>query len=243
MSPITLNYLWLRPAENCQRAVKKTEDIIPPFLVQNILENREINRAPDIQLQFWHNPEHFPVNATNVLMKIASSGIKLMDLRSLSDYTREPLYAYQDTAPDALKNQNSLLWRQIDAAKILIMMRSLPEDGQAISSDMDIKGIDVHSPKVQNPLSMYGVLLGAHGTFNRRLGYDCMENQLLGMDDRQKSFFQETYEDTLRMATRAKNPQNGYETLINAFKARVMQLPLNDIACTVGYCFEDEYAS
>jgi hypothetical protein len=243
MPSITLNYLWLRAADNCNKAVKKTEDIIPPFLVENVLTNQDLNRAPETSLQFWHNPEQFPGNAANVLLQIASSGIKLMDLRSLPEYTREPLYIGQDTNPDALVMQDSLLWRQIDAAKLLIMMKSLPVDGQSISSDMDIADFNVRSPQVQKPLTVHGALLGARGTYNPHTQYDCMENQLIGMNDRNKLFFQEVYEDTLRVARRGVFPQNGYETLLNAFKEHRGDLPLDEIACSVSHCFKDEDAN
>lgn len=125
--------------------------------------------------------------------------VKLKDLRSIPAYDGEPLYNEAETNRNWRNSgQTSTIWRQVDAAKILISLQG--DYDQSFFADLDHAHLAINSEKVQGMLEKRGLMIGSSGEG----GYS-VENQLWGLTRARRPFFESYYVTALKSAYRGDN--------------------------------------
>ena len=184
---------------------------IPDKTVKNVLAIAERNQKVDVRL--WVDSRRIVGEQRqwleNMVGDCHSNNMSLLDLQSIADYRDEPLYNQPDTNLFWRSEKHSLIWRQVDAARILACLES--DFDQVFYSDADITNLVVDSPEVQRKLEKQGVIISAgYFTLDGKL---CIENGLFGFDGRKREFFRKLYDQTVRDAV--NNKLNGYLTYIH----------------------------
>lgn len=105
--------------------------------------------------------------------------------------------------------KNSLIWRQVDVAKVLISLQG--DFDQVFFADIDFASLIVNSSDVQTMLKKHGIL------FRGFLHEDKanFENQLWGFTKERRGFFERLYVNTLQSA---HDGLNGYHAFIDQIK-------------------------
>ncbi len=178
---------------------------IPAKTVENMGGIAERNRGVDVRL--WVDSQRVTEAQMEwmrgITAEFSCQNLSLCDLRTLDDYNREPLYSQPDTNPNWRIFKGSLIWKQVDAARILACLHCL-EKGyeQAVYSDADITNLVVDSKDVQHKLRKYGIIISG----SDRLVY---ENGLFGFSKTKQEWCRQLYEETVKSFSGDLN-RNGY---------------------------------
>lgn len=222
MSNISVNYLWL----NSELPSSQDYGRVPDVLVNNVLDTHNAN--PNVNFSFWNDLNKWSVYGQNQLAKIETEGIKLCDIKSYPEFTNCTLF----TQDISTQRDRLIKWRQIDLAKVMIASITLPMFEQTFFSDMDISGLKVDCPKVQEPMLKHGLIVGA-GKSIRALNF---ENQFFGFDQRNMDFLDYLLTMT-KMVTTIADGDNGYHILLRALSSKKKDV-LSEIQYIPEYCEE-----
>ena len=204
-----LHFLWLNldlpaapdPDDGSLRAP------MPAKYIGNIRQAAE--RHPETQVMLWIDSRRLTGKQRDFLQRVLEEdmpNVHLKDLRSIPAYDREALYNQTETDP-AWRNigQSALIWRQVDAAKVLISLQG--DIDQSFFADLDHAHLDIGSREVQGMLEKRGLMIG-----NGLSSGAYFENQLWGFTRDRRAFFEGYYTDVLKSAYRG---ENGYNALLN----------------------------
>jgi hypothetical protein len=141
--------------------------------------------------------------------------MSLRDLRDIHEYNI-PFYSQADKSENWRINKDSLIWRQVDAARILACLQC--DHDQIFYSDADVTNLVIDSEKVQAKIKKHGIIVSLGFIVGAYIG---MENNLFGYDrERRGGFFKSLYKRTLSDTTRTERrsdspPFNGYQTFLH----------------------------
>ena len=211
MNTQAYNLLWIRP-----NFAERGEQFRQPILsktIENIRIIAEQNSNVDVRL--WVDSKRMSEAQMQWLKDMVgetlSGNMSLQDLRTIPEYNSHYLYNQTETSRDWQLDKHSLVWRQVDAAKILVCLQG--EYDQEFYSDADVVNLRVNSKEVQSRLRKHGIILGG-GIGDS--GYAWYENQSFGIDRRGRSFFRTLYDRTVREVMRGENGYGSYIDLINS---------------------------
>ncbi len=197
-----LNFLWL----NLDLSPKPDPEDgsirrpLPHKYVENMRAAAEAH--PSAEIDLWVDSQRLTEKQMDYLKAVIEDGLPnfhLKDLRSIPAYDNEKLYNQAETNPDWRGDQSTVIWRQVDAAKILISLQG--KFDQTFFADMDKAHLDIESAEVQYRLDQNGLFIGS--------GY---ENQLWGLNNTTgRKFFEEYYVDALEAAY---GGDNAWSTLL-----------------------------
>ncbi|MBI2103219.1 hypothetical protein HYT55_05225 [Candidatus Woesearchaeota archaeon] len=201
------NLLWVAPRLPEQRVrYVNFQSPMPAKTVENVRGIAQRNKSVDVRL--WVDSERITAEQYGWLEKMTkdcpSRNLSLSDLRMIAEYREEELYRQPDTNPDWRANKQSLIWRQVDAARILVCLQG--DYDQIFYSDADVKSLRVNARKVQRPLQKYGMVFCYHTP----LGIP--ENGLFGFTRREKDSFRRLYNQTVRYVKDFEH--NGYHPYV-----------------------------
>lgn len=162
---------------------------------------------PQTSVMFWVDRQRLTQAQQDGLReKIAQAPghITLADLRDIPAYDREPLYNWGERNPRWREDKDSLIWRQVDAAKVLVCLQG--DAQQVFFADMDLAAFDTKDASLQQKIRDYGLFV------NMSANYPTVENQMWGFDaQRRRGFFEELYKKTLKEAYKG---ENGWQSLV-----------------------------
>lgn len=204
-----LNFIWINLDFPAQAAVDSDAPFrrpMPPEYLAGVAKAGANN--PDTAVRLWVDQKRLSAAQISFLqdhLSGSSANVALADLRSIPAYDREPLYNKPETSRFWRDEKKSLIWRQVDAAKVLVCLQG--NFDQVFFADMDLASIKTGAEDLQKKL-------GAHGIFvNQGPDYPLIENQMWGFDRaRRLGFFEELYKDTLDQAYKG---ENGWMSLVN----------------------------
>jgi len=197
------------------------------------------NSAVDVRL--WVDPQRLTQRQFDFLQAIAldcpSQNLIISDLRAIREYTDESLFQMEEDEPKWRDRQNSLIWRQVDTARLLVCLCMLEDHDRVFYADMDITNLHINSDPIKSAVSKHGIVLSAgtiKGVKGNFMGW--IENQMFGFDERRRDFVTRLYAKTLRQAT--DDRVNGFI----AFKHSIYFQIAQGMGGTAGeICFEPEY--
>ena len=108
-------------------------------------------------------------------------------------------------------SKNAILWRQVDAARILACLQGDYE--QSFYSDLDVTNLIIDSDEIQEKINKHGLIAG--GVVQNSHLY--FENGSFGFSKRKRNFFWNLYCTTQEEARVEK--QNGYRSYLNAINS------------------------
>ena len=122
-------------------------------------------RNPNVDVKLWVDSKRM----TNTQMKwvrntvgeCSSHNMSLLDLRTIPEYNNHYFYNQPDNSPNWRLDKHSLIWRQVDAARILACLQG--DYDQVFYSDADITNLRVDSDEVQGRLTRHGIILNGGG--------------------------------------------------------------------------------
>lgn len=203
------HFLWLNldlpappdPADGSLRAP------LPPKYIDNVRMAGSSNPGTDIML--WVDSKRLTERQFAFLKTAIETdrpNVYLKDLRDIPAYDREPLYNQGETDQHWRNSgQNALIWRQVDAAKVLVSLQGNYD--QAFFSDLDHAHMGIANRTMQDMITKNGLMIGSAEYFGISI-----ENQLWGFNRRRREFFTQYYDDALKAAY---DGQNGWRALVN----------------------------
>lgn len=211
MSKQAYNLLWIRP--NFSERGEQFRQPMPSKTVENMRGIAE--RNPNVDVRLWVDSKRITEAQMqwlrDMVKECPSGNMSLLDLRTIPEYNNHHFYDQPDTSRDWRSDKHSLIWRQVDAAKILVCLQG--DYDQELYSDADVTNLRINSEEVQGRLARHGIILGG-GIGDS--GYAWYENQLFGCDRRGRSFFRSLYDRTIREVMRGENGYGSYIDLINS---------------------------
>jgi len=219
-----LNFIWLplRFAVPGQAYC----DPIPPEYIENAVKTGMDN--PDVDVHLWVDSKRLTSRQLTFLEESTSGSLTISNLRIINGYSKEPLFQYEDETFNWRQNKHSLIWRQVDAARILICLHTLAHYDQVFYADMDTINLNVASASIQSIMSEHGIILA--GNINQ-MGQARYENGMFGFDQMQRGFFETLYADTIRDATKDR-PINGHPALVHLLNKEFQNIDLKSIIYT-----------
>lgn len=219
------NLLWIAPTFVAADAREEPfREPIPTKTVENMLSIAARNPTADVRL--WVDSKRLTKAQMSWLQEIATScpsgNMSIQDLRTIPAYNQHPLFNQPDTSPNWRSDKHSLIWRQVDTARILACLQGNYD--QSFYSDADITNLNVNSEEVQQQLARHGVILSCVTAGGGGIGF---ENGLFGFNKSRRGIFDLLYIETLRNVV--NRTQNGYQTLIDFFNfnSEVRRLGIN----------------
>jgi hypothetical protein len=210
------NLVWIAPRNFPVPTEQFFGEPIPHPTIANMYGIAE--RNPDGDIRLWVDSRRMNDAEMGWLERTvgecSSNNLTLHDFREVPEYREHPLYNQSDYSVEPHFQKDSLIWRQVDAARILACLCS-PHD-QVFYSDIDITNLVVNSSEVQKRLKKHGIIL-AGGVFET--GNPWYENQLFGFDRRKRKFFRQLYERTLTDAV--KRRKNGYPSYVKLIESEL----------------------
>ncbi len=208
MTSQVLNFLWLNldlPAP----PDPKDGSIREPLPAKYIENTRKAGKArPAAEINLWVDSKRLTQRQVDYLKKSLEEGmtnVHLKDLRDIPAYGKEKLYNKAETNPHWRDmDQTSLIWRQVDAAKILISLQGSFD--QAFFADLDHAHLDIDSKEVQTMLTKHGLMIGSADSH-----YASIENQLWGFTAKRRKFFEDYYKEALNCAYHGDNAWEALE--------------------------------
>lgn len=209
------NLLWIAPT--FPASGEELGQPIPDQTIENIYGIAGRNPTTDIRL--WIDSRRMTDAQIGWLERMIescqSSNMALRDFRDVPEYGNKTLYNQPDDSPNWRFNKHSLIWRQVDAARILACLQSGQD--QIFYSDADVTNLVIDSDEVQSRLRKHGIILA--GAVDEKKGYPWYENGLFGFDGRKREFFRLLYDRTLQDI--AMNRENGYNSYINLINSEL----------------------
>lgn len=206
------NLLWLSPRFARERG-SQYYDPIPEKTVANMLITAQRNPQADVRL--WVDSQRLTEQQMEFLREMcgrSGGNLGIQDLRSIPEYSQTSLFNRSDTSGNWRADKQSLIWRQVDAAKLLVCLQG--DYDQVFFSDADITNLTIASPEVQGRMTKHGIIMG--GGVREDNGSAWFENQMFGFDQRWTSFFRNLYEATIReVSMRGENGWHAFIDLTN----------------------------
>lgn len=225
------NLLWIRPDFAGQD--EQFRQPIPTKTVENMKGIAEQNPNADVRL--WVDSKRMSEVQMRWLKEMIretpSANMSLQDLRTIPEYDNHYFYNQPDNSPNWRLDKHSLIWRQVDSARILACLQG--EYDQVFYSDADIVNLRINSNEVQNRLKKHGIIL--NGGVDVKSGYPWYENGLFGFDHRGRSFFSVLYDRTIREVTKGENGYGTYIDLINSDLKGEMGIDTREIVFQAKY--------
>lgn len=226
------NLLWISPSFPVSG--EQFRQPIPNQTVENMQGIAE--RNPYVDVQLWVDSRRMTDAQIGWLEKMIgecpSNNMSLLDIRTVSEYNNHSFYNQPDDSPNWRIDKHSLIWRQVDVARILACLQSGHD--QVFYSDADITNLVVDSAEVQGRLKKHGIILG--GAVDEKSGYPWYENQFFGFDGRKREFFKLLYNRTLRdVAMKRENGYMSYIDLINSELKGKEKIDTRDIVFQARY--------
>jgi len=224
MNKQAYNLLWVRP--DFAKQGEAFRQPIPSKTVENMRGIAIRNTGVDVRL--WIDSGRMAESQMrwlrDMLGETPSGNMSLHDLRSIPEYNNQYLYNQCETSQEWRFNKHSLIWRQVDAARILVCLQG--DYDQEFYSDADVTNLEINSEEVQSRLAKHGIILGG-GIGDS--GYAWYENQLMGIDRRGRNFFRALYDRTVKEVMRGENGYGAYIDLINSELKRKMGIDTKEI--------------
>lgn len=207
------NLLWIAPT--FPASGEEFRQPIPDQTIENMYGIAGRNPITDVQL--WIDSKRMTDTQMGWLEEMVGNcqygNMALRNFRDVPEYGNNSLYNQPDNSPNWRFDKHSLIWRQVDAARILACLQSAHD--QVFYSDADITNLVVDSNEVQSRLKKHGIILA--GAVDEKSGYPWYENQLFGFDARKRGFFRALYSRTLQdVAMKRENGYGSYLDLINS---------------------------
>ena len=207
------NLLWIAPTFPVSG--EEFRQPIPDQTIEDMYGIAERNPTSGVQL--WIDSRRMTNTQLGWLERMIgncqSENMTLRDFRDVSEYDNHPLYNRPDDSPNWRLDKHSLIWRQVDAARIIACLHS--NHDQVFYSDADVTNLVLDSDEVQSRMGKHGIILA--GAVDEKSGYPWYENQLFGFDGRKRDFFRQLYDRTLRdVVTKGENGYGSYIDLINS---------------------------
>jgi hypothetical protein len=223
-----LNFMWLNlelparpdPAEGAVR------EPMPAHYIKNV--RAAALRHPSADIVLWvdsKRPTEKQMAYLKETIEGGSSNAALKDLRSIPAYDSEKLF--NENAADARwrdMDQTSEIWRQVDAAKVLISLQGSYD--QTFFADLDRAHLDIDRTAVQERLQKNGLFIGSP---SGRKDNVSIENQVWGFEKRRRRFFESYYQQALKDAY---DGENAWNSLIWKVRLELMSreaIPLQEI--------------
>lgn len=196
------NFLWLNldmpPKADPEDGTIR--EPLKPRYIKNVRDAALANPSTDVFL--WVDSKRLTEKQMDFLQETLEEDIpnvKLKDLRSIPAYEDEELYNSAEKSPNWRNGgQTSTIWRQVDAAKILITLQG--DYDQSFFADIDHSHLPINSKKVQGMLEKHGLMIGASSEYGHSV-----ENQLWGTTRRRRPFFESYYVTALKSAYKHRN--------------------------------------
>ena len=93
----------------------------------------------------------------NIVKRYPGNNLRLFDLRSIPEYEANPFFDQPDDPHDA-DYKHSMIWRQVDTARILVCLQG--NHDQVFYSDIDISNLNINSDEIQDKLRKHKVIFG-----------------------------------------------------------------------------------
>lgn len=216
------NLLWIAPHVE-RKNTSGTEApayALPERNIDNVF--RISKRNPHTDVRLWIDSQRLTGAQVDRLEELLNTGpnnnITLHDLRRISAFNGNPLYNKAST--HAWGDKHSMLWRQVDAARILICLEGNYD--QVFYSDMDVTDIVIESDEIQKRLIDSGMVVS--GGIDKS-GYAWFENQMFGFSRDLRNFFQLLYIDTLRIIMEGE--ENGYRAFVDFMNRELSKRSIN----------------
>ncbi len=194
MTSKVLNFLWLNldipaPPDPADGTIRE------PLPAKYIANTRKAGEAhPDAEIDLWVDSKRLTKKQMDYLKTSLEEGmmnVHLKDLRSIPAYAKEKLYNKAETNPNWRDGgQRALIWRQVDAAKILVSLQG--NFDQTFFADLDHAHLDIDSKEVQGMIKKHGLMIGSSSGWSASV-----ENQLWGFDRSRRKFFKNYYRSAL----------------------------------------------
>jgi len=207
MTSQVLNFLWLNlelpaPPDPVDGSIRAP---MPERYIESIRAAGA--RHPAVEIDLWADSRRLTEKQFAYIkasIEDERPNVRLKDLRTIVAYDKEALYNKAETNPVwRWKSKHTLIWRQVDAAKILISLQGRFD--QTFYADLDYAQLDIGSQEVQDKLKNKGMFIG-----------DGRENQLWGFNRSRRGFFKEYYAAALKVAYAG---ENGWGPLVNKIDA------------------------
>lgn len=202
-----LNFIWIN-LDFANETKGKDAPMVQPMPSAYLAEAMAAaNRQADMTVRLWVDGKRLTTAQKDFLRdEVATGGGKLQmaDLRDIPAYDREPIYNWRETNPRWREEKKSLIWRQVDAAKVLVCL----QDGfeRVYFADMDLAQTPLQDETFQKKIDTFGLFLNQSPT------YPVIENQMWGFDAaRRMDFFETLYKRTLKEAYKG---DNGWQPLV-----------------------------
>ncbi len=187
---------------------------IPDKTVENMIGIADQNEGVDVRL--WIDSRRMTTRQMTWLGEMTgrarTQNMQVVDLEAIPEYKGDYFYWLSDSSQDWRHDKHSLIWKQVDTARILACLQG--DYDQSFYSDADITNLVVASPKVQEPLQTHGLIVC--GWPNS--GY---ENGLFGFTRERKDLFRRLYRETLEdVKVYRRNGYGTFMSFINELKAK-----------------------
>jgi hypothetical protein len=193
-----------------------TPPIASKALTDNLLAIAENNAGVDVKL--WVDSKKLTPLQYKSLCNLASKAkhhnLQICDLRrEIPEYNTE-FYNTPDTNPEWKWDNNSTLWRQLDAVRILTCVHTAKQGyKQVVYSDLDVDNVRILTPEFQEQLGKQGMVVAIipHRLENGMFGF-ISATHLEG--------FTKLYNDTLEYFAATASVDGGYapfESFVRSF--------------------------
>jgi len=201
------NLLWIAP--NFPASGKEFRQPISGGTIDNMLAIAEQNHSVDVRL--WTDYKRMTQAQKEWLERTFADApnLSLIDLWTIPTYNQHGLFEKPDNSPNWQEDKHSLIWRQVDTARLLASLQG--DYDQSFYSDVDVTNLNVESDEVQATFSKHGVIVSG-GIDNGNAWY---ENGLFAFDRSRRGLFNLLYMETLKNVV--DKSQNGYQTLVDFF--------------------------
>lgn len=183
---------------------------IPDKTVKNMIGIAERNETVDVRLWIdsWRMTQAQMQWLQEMTESCPSQNLRLADLESIAEYRNDFWYHFPDYNPRWRSDKHSLIWQQVDTARILATLQGNYE--QSFYSDADITNLVVDSVPVQEIMERHGVIVAGWKNDVRAVGY---ENGLFGFTRARKNLFGGLYSRTIEWAKSFE--ENGYSPVLS----------------------------
>jgi len=193
-------------------------NLLPSKCSENIVSIA--NQNPLTNVKFWIDSRRMTEsqieNLRKLTLKTKSNNLTLCNLLTIPGYSGNPLYQKSDNSSCWEIDKHSLIYRQVDLARILVCLQGNYD--QTFYSDLDITNLVIDSEEVQTKMKKYGILLGGELLSNNKPFF---ENGLFGFSSERKNLFWLLHKQTLEETFyRNKNGYLPYLNFVNELRRR-----------------------
>ena len=209
------NLVWLSP-KFAQEGAEFREPI-PHETFENIQFIASRNPAVDIRL--WIDSKRLTALQMDWIETMVSRDVlrnfSIQDLRRIREYDDEPLFSQSEDSADWRTNKHSLIWRVVDAARILASLQG--EHDQSFYSDADIINLVINDDRIQEMLSTHGFIVSVIPCDQS----NDIENQAFGFNRDKRDAIRFLYQRTLEDVQLSQ--RNGYDAFIDFIRIEILE--------------------